>query len=82
MTVLETRYGKRARMTGPARDGVRRFGRTTPPPPTMDGGLTKVTRLRELIADGSYEVDSQAVAAAILERLKRAEEAGDDARLA
>jgi anti-sigma28 factor (negative regulator of flagellin synthesis) len=45
--------------------------------------LTKVEQLRELIARGSYEVDSDAVAAAILSRLlKRAEGTGDDARLA
>jgi anti-sigma28 factor (negative regulator of flagellin synthesis) len=42
-----------------------------------------VERLRELIAGGSYEVDSAAVAAAILRRLlERAEDERDDARLA
>jgi hypothetical protein len=84
MTVQESRYVKRARMTGPPRDGGRRFGRTSPAPPPTDGGLTKVQQLRELIARGSYEVDSDAVAAAILKRLlQHAEGEGqDDARLA
>jgi anti-sigma28 factor (negative regulator of flagellin synthesis) len=45
--------------------------------------LTKVQQLRELIACGRYEVDSDAVAAAILQRLlKRNEEERGDARLA
>jgi anti-sigma28 factor (negative regulator of flagellin synthesis) len=35
----------------------------------MDGGLTKVEQLRERIALGTYTVDSEAVAAAILKRL-------------
>jgi Anti-sigma-28 factor, FlgM len=70
-------------MTGPPRDGERRFARNSPPPPSTDGGLTKVEQLRELIAGGRYEVDSDAVAAAILLRLlKRAGDEGDGARLA
>jgi anti-sigma28 factor (negative regulator of flagellin synthesis) len=70
-------------MTGPARDGERRFARSSSPPPSTDGGSTKVQQLRELIAGGRYEVDSDAVAAAILARLlKRNEEEQGDARLA
>ena len=69
MTVLDDRYVTRARMTGPARDGGRRFGRASTSPPPTDGGLTKVEQLRERIALGTYEVDSDAVAAAILKRL-------------
>ena len=78
---------KRARMTGPAREGGRRFQRRlSTPPPTDDGGLTKVEQLRERIVRGTYEVDSNAVAAAILARLlERAEASGEgrsDERLA
>jgi Anti-sigma-28 factor, FlgM len=69
MTVREYRYVTRARMTGPARDGGRRFARSSASPPPTDGGLTKVEQLRERIALGTYEVDSEAVAAAILKRL-------------
>ena len=69
MTVTDNRYVTRARMTGPARDGGRRFGRSSASPPPTDGGLTKVEQLRERIALGTYEVDSEAVAAAILKRL-------------
>ena len=69
MTVTDDRYVTRARMTGPARDGGRRFGRSSASPPPTDGGLTKVEQLRERIALGTYEVDSEAVAAAILKRL-------------
>ena len=69
MTVLDTRYVTRARMTGPARDSGRRFARSSASPPPTDGGLTKVEQLRERIALGTYEVDSDAVAAAILKRL-------------
>ena len=69
MTVREYRYVTRARMTGPARDGGRRFGRSSASPPPTDGGLTKVEQLRERIALGTYTVDSEAVAAAILKRL-------------
>jgi Anti-sigma-28 factor, FlgM len=69
MTVLDDRYVTRARMTGPARDCGRRFERSSSSPPPTDGGLTKVEQLRERIALGTYEVDSEAVAAAILKRL-------------
>jgi hypothetical protein len=69
MTVQESRYVTRERMTGPPRDGGRRFERSSPPPPPTDGELTKVEPLRERIARGTYEVDSKAVAAAILQRL-------------
>ena len=69
MTVQETRYVTRARMTGPARDGGRRFGRSSPSLPPKDGAVTKVQQLRASIECGTYEVDSQAVAAAILKRL-------------
>jgi hypothetical protein len=68
MTVLETRYVQRDRMTGPARDGGRRFARPPSLPP-KDGAVTRVQQLRECIECGTYEVDSQAVAAAILKRL-------------
>ena len=69
MTVTDDRYVTRARMTGPARDRGRRFARSSVSPPPTDGGLTKVEQLRERIALGTYEVDSEAVAAAILKRL-------------
>lgn len=69
MTVTDDRYVTRARMTGPARDSGRRFARSSASPPPTDGGLTKVEQLRERIALGAYEVDSEAVAAAILKRL-------------
>ena len=69
MTVREYRYETRARMTGPARDNGRRFARSSTSPPPTDGGLTKVEQLRERIALGTYKVDSEAVAAAILKRL-------------
>jgi hypothetical protein len=70
MTVTDDRYVTRARMTGPARDGGRRFvKRSSASPPPTDGGLTKVEQLRERIALGTYTVDSDAVAAAILKRL-------------
>jgi Anti-sigma-28 factor, FlgM len=69
MTVLDNRYVTRDRMTGPAHDGGRRFARSSASPPPTDGGLTKVEQLRERIARGTYEVDSEAVAAAILTRL-------------
>ena len=69
MTVTDDRYVTRARMTGPARDSGRRFARSSASPPPTDGGLTKVEQLRERIALGTYRVDSEAVAAAILKRL-------------
>ena len=81
MTVLESRYVTRARMTGPARDGGRRFVRSSPSLPPKDGAVTKVQQLRVSIECGTYEVDSQAVAAAILRRLLLEDE-GTDERLA
>jgi hypothetical protein len=69
MTVTDNRYVTRARMTGPARDGGGRFTPSSTSPPPTDGGLTKVEQLRERIALGTYSVDSDAVAAAILKRL-------------
>jgi hypothetical protein len=69
MTVTDDRYVTRAWMTGPARDSGRRFARSSTSPPPTDGGLTKVEQLRERIALGTYTVDSEAVAAAILKRL-------------
>jgi Anti-sigma-28 factor, FlgM len=69
MTVLDTRYESRDRMTGPARDGGRRFARSSPIAPPKDGAVNKVQQLRECIQCGTYTVDSQAVAAAILKRL-------------
>ena len=56
-------------MTGPARDGGRRFARSSPSLPPKDGAVTKVQQLRESIQCGTYAVDSEAVAAAILKRL-------------
>ena len=73
MTVQEFRYVTRARMTGPARDGGRRFQRTSPSLPPKDGAVTKVQQLRDHIECGTYKVDSQAVAAAILKRLLQEE---------
>jgi hypothetical protein len=69
MTVQESRYVTRERMTGPPRDGGRRFERRSLPRPPTDGELTKVEPLRGRIERGTYEVDNQAVAAAILLRL-------------
>ena len=74
MTVLDTRYVFRVRMTGPARDGGPRFDRTSPPLPPKDGAVTQVQQLRERIQCGTYAVDSEAVAAAILKRLLGSEE--------
>jgi hypothetical protein len=69
MTVSEVRYVPRARVTGPARDGGRRFERPSPSLPPKDGAVTKVQELRVSIERGTYTVDSKAVAAAILKRL-------------
>ena len=74
MTVLDTRYVSRDRMTGPARDGGRRFARSSPIAPPKDGAVNHVQQLRERIQCGSYAVDSDAVAAAILKRLLGNEE--------
>ena len=62
-------------MTGPARDGGRRFARSSPSLPPKDGAVNKVQQLRERIQCGAYTVDSQAVAEAILKRLLGDEEA-------
>jgi hypothetical protein len=69
MTVTDIRYETRARVTGPARDGGRRFARPSPSLPPKDGAVTKVQQLRVSIECGNYTVDSEAVAAAILKRL-------------
>ena len=74
MTVQELRYVTRARMTGPARDGGGRFMRSSPSLPPKDGAVTKVQQIRERIQCGTYAVDSEAVAAAILKRLLGNEE--------
>ena len=74
MTVQDIRYVPRARVTGPARDGGRRFARSSPIAPPKDGAVNKVQHLRERIQCGTYTVDSQAVAAAILKRLLGNEE--------
>jgi hypothetical protein len=79
MTVLDTRYVSRVRMTGPARDGCGRFERTPPSLPSKDGAVTKVQELRERIQCGSYSVSSEAVAEAILKRLLGNEEEAPDA---
>ena len=69
MTVQELRYVTRARMTGPARDGGERFVRSSPSLPPKDGAVNKVQQLRERIQCGTYAVNSEAVAEAILKRL-------------
>jgi hypothetical protein len=69
MTVQDIRYVTRARVTGPARDGGRRFTRCSPSLPPKDGAVTKVQQLQASIQGGTYEVNSQAVAEAILKRL-------------
>ena len=74
MTGTDNRYVTRARMTGPARDCGQRFGCSSTSPPPTDGGLTKVEQLRECIALGTYTVDSDAGAAAILKRLAGGDE--------
>ena len=73
MTVQESRYVTRARMTGPARDGGRRFERPSPSLPPKDGAVTQVQQLQKSIERGTYTVDSQAVAEAILKRLLQEE---------
>jgi hypothetical protein len=74
MTVQETRYESRAWMTGPARDRGPRFARWSTSLPPKDGAVNKVQELRERIQCGTYAVDSDAVAAAILKRLLSNEE--------
>ena len=74
MTVLDIRYDTRAWMTGPARDRGRRFARSSAIAPPTDGAVSKVQELRERIQCGTYTVDSDAVAAAILKRLLGEEE--------
>jgi hypothetical protein len=74
MTVLDTRYVSRVRMTGPAREGSERFTRSAPSRPSKDGAVNKVQELRERIQCGSYAVNSEAVANAILRRLLGTEE--------
>jgi hypothetical protein len=78
MTVSEVRYVPRARVTGPARDGGRRFERSSPSLPPKDGAVTKVQQLQASIEGGTYTVDSQAVAAAILKRLLLTDEAPNE----
>ena len=75
MTVLDSRYEVRARMTGPARDGGGRFMRSSLSLPPEDGAVTKVQQIRERIECGTYAVNSDAVAEAILKRLLGSEEA-------
>jgi anti-sigma28 factor (negative regulator of flagellin synthesis) len=71
MTVLDTRYVQRDRMTGPARDRRRRlFERSSTSNPPTDGGMTKVQQLQEQIDRGTYTVDNAALAAAIIRRLQ------------
>ena len=81
MTVSEVRYVPRARVTGPARDGGRRFERPSPSLPPKDGAVNTVQQLRERIQCGTYAVNSEAVAEAILKRLLL-EDQGEDERLA
>jgi hypothetical protein len=69
MTVQDIRYVTRDRVTGPTRDGGRRFARCSPSLPPKDGAVTKVQQLQASIQGGTYEVNSQAVAEAILKRL-------------
>jgi anti-sigma28 factor (negative regulator of flagellin synthesis) len=61
-------------MTGSTRDGDRRFNRSAPIAPSKDGAVTTVEHIRERIQCGTYAVDSEAVAAAILKRLLGNEE--------
>ncbi len=56
-------------MTGPARDGGERFVRSSSSLPPKDGAVNKVQQLRERIQCGTYAVNSEAVAEAILKRL-------------
>jgi len=56
-------------MTGPTRDGGRRFSRPATIAPSKDGAVTNVQHIQERIQCGTYAVDSEAVAAAILKRL-------------
>jgi hypothetical protein len=74
MTVQDIRYVERARVTGPARDGGRRFGRSSPSLPPKDGAVTRVQEIRVSVERGTYQVDSQAVAEAILKRLLATDE--------
>ena len=69
-------------MTGPARDGGERFTRSSPSLPTKDGAVNKVQQLRERIQCGTYSVNSEAVAEAILKRLLGNEEEAPDGPLA
>ena len=69
MTVPDTRYGSRVGMTGSTRDGSGRCNRSAPIAPSKDGAVTNVQDIRERIQCGTYAVDSEAVAAAILKRL-------------
>jgi anti-sigma28 factor (negative regulator of flagellin synthesis) len=66
MPVSETRYPERERVTGPPHQSSS---------PT-DGAVTKVQQLQASIHSGTYAVDSQAVATAILKRLLLGEEPG------
>ena len=69
MTVKDIRCVTRVRATGPARDGGRRCARSSPALPPEDGVVTKVQQLQASIEGGTYAVNSEAVAAAILKRL-------------
>lgn len=70
MTVLETRYVSRGWMTGPPRDGRKRFARSSSSPPPKPGGMTKVQQLREQVERGTYSVPATAIAEAIIKRLQ------------
>ena len=69
MTVQDIRYVTRARVTGPARDGGRRFVRCSPSLPPKDGAVTKVQQLQASINAGRTRWTASAVAEAILKRL-------------
>jgi len=69
MTGQDIRYVARVRVTGPARDGERRSARRSPSLPPEDRAVTKVQQLQASIRGGTYEVNSRAVAEAILKRL-------------
>jgi hypothetical protein len=63
-------------VTGPARDDERRFACPSPALPPEDGAVTKVQQLQASIQGGTYEVNSHAVADAILKRLLPNDEDG------
>jgi hypothetical protein len=68
MTVLEIQYTRKG-LTDLDRELGPRFGRR-PGPSQDDLRTTRMHELRENIENGNYEVDADAVAAAIIARLR------------